>query len=167
MDMTKLYGEMADYYFENEDLSRLYEMKDDDTYKEIVLFLDDFKPEWRKNKELGNKAPEFILSIIDDFENNFDYDENYADEDIDEEDADGNEENEPILTFKEWLHKMYDHIADQYNFYSGDYDVEIDEVDQVLKGQGIEEEDEKYMEKWSAENKILLKEKGEEIYLFF
>ncbi len=85
---------ITDFYHENEDIYQLYELKDSEIYQEIVLFLNDFNHEWRKNKELGSYAPEFILRIIEDFKEGY------------------KEENEN--GFKEWLMAMFEEVADRY-----------------------------------------------------
>ncbi len=85
---------ITDFYHENEDMCQLYELKDSEIYQEIVLFLNDFNLEWRKNKELGSYAPEFILRIIEDFKEGY------------EEDNENG--------FKEWLKAMYEEVADRY-----------------------------------------------------
>lgn len=85
---------ITDFYHENEDIYQLYELKDSEIYQEIVLFLDDFKHEWRKNKELGSYAPEFILRIIEDFKEGY--------QEVIEN------------SFKEWLVAMFEEFADRY-----------------------------------------------------
>lgn len=85
---------ITDFYHENEEMYQLYELKDSEIYQEIVLFLNDFKYEWRKNKELGSYAPEFILRIIEDFKEGY------------EEDNENG--------FKEWLVDMFEEVADRY-----------------------------------------------------
>ena len=58
------FGDLHDHYVDNEELYELYDKKDTLIYKEIVLFMDAFKPDWRKKKELGRRAVDFILDII-------------------------------------------------------------------------------------------------------
>lgn len=85
---------ITDFYRENEEMCQLYELKDSEIYQEIVLFLNDFNREWRKNKELGSYAPEFILRIIEDFKEGY--------EEVNEN------------SFKEWLMAMFEEVADRY-----------------------------------------------------
>ena len=98
------FQEIIDFESSNEDLVKLYHLKDSGIYKEIVLFLDDFKPEWRKAKELGCWAPEFILGIMEQFEN---------------------EER----SFCEWLSKMYEEIAYSYENTKFSYQLMRDKVE--------------------------------------
>lgn len=97
------YEEMLDDYSTNEDLYHLYDKKDTVIYKEIVLFLNDFNPDWRKNKELGRYAAELIIDTIEELENSFE--------------SDGEEENTETesTNFKNWLAMIYDNIAQKYN----------------------------------------------------
>lgn len=162
--MANLFQEMSDYYMENEYLSDLYDMKDHDIYKEIVLFLDDFRPDWRKNKGLGYYAPEFILNVIEEFECNFYYNNPYR---CGEQYELFEDPNKPNLAFRNWLKEMYEYIDEMYSSYSNDYNVTIDEVDEILLDQGITIDDNDYMEKWKVERENLWAKKGEEIYLFF
>ena len=40
------FGDLHDHYVDNEELYELYDKKDRLIYKEIVLFMDAFKPDW-------------------------------------------------------------------------------------------------------------------------
>ena len=95
MNLGGFYQEMCDFQEENEDMVRLYEnYVNTDVYNEIKGFLDIYKPDWRKNRELGRSAPEFVLSIIDMWED---------------------EEGE--MTTKEWLTNIYEEIDWEYTRY--------------------------------------------------
>ena len=96
------YEEMLDDYEANEDLYRLYDKKDTVIYQEIVLFLNDFNPDWRKNKELGRYAAELIIDTIEELENSF--------ESEDEESTETESTH-----FKNWLAMIYDNVAQKYD----------------------------------------------------
>jgi hypothetical protein len=68
MNTDKLREEENSLGHKNEYFAELYHYKDSEVYKEIVLFLNGFEPEWRKNKELGEWAPEFCLHYINLYE---------------------------------------------------------------------------------------------------
>ncbi len=66
MNMENFCNEMLDFQEGNEDFIRLFEnYLHSEIYLEIKEFLNIAHPNWRKNKELGSWAPEYILQIID------------------------------------------------------------------------------------------------------
>jgi hypothetical protein len=68
MNADKLQGEENNFDHKNENFAELSQYKDSEVYKGIVAFLNDFNPEWRKNKELGESAPAFCLHYINLYE---------------------------------------------------------------------------------------------------
>lgn len=64
------------YHAEYTDLVDLYlNHRDSEMYKETVLFLDSYNPDWRKNSELGYYAAELILWLIGMYEDTYHDDE--------------------------------------------------------------------------------------------
>lgn len=98
MNIANTYEEMVDFYHDNPAMMALYNYRHTELYQEIVLFLNDLNADWRKNKELGEYAADFILRIIQAFEQ------------------------EPNNhTFVEWLHAIYEEIADRYSTTKSNY----------------------------------------------
>ncbi len=91
MKIENLYENMVNFYHENPSMMELYEYQNTEIYQEIVLFLNDFNSEWRKKKELGEYAADFILRTIEAFE-----------------------QKSSNLTFVTWLSLLYEEIADRY-----------------------------------------------------
>jgi hypothetical protein len=114
--MDNLNAAMGDFYFENEDLVELYErMEDGDgTYEEIAEYFDNHIPDWRKNKGLGQWAPEFITDYWREFDT---YNELIDEEEREaaEEEEDERREIELRKTLSEWLEDMKNHIIYDYN----------------------------------------------------
>jgi hypothetical protein len=100
MNIEQLYEDMDDFYEDNPDLVELLNYETSEAFIEIVKFLDKFKPEWRKNKELGGNAPEFILSVIN--ENGAKY---IFDKDDDES-----------ISREEWVARIHEDIKEGYEY---------------------------------------------------
>lgn len=92
------YENMVNLYHDNPSMMELYEYRNSEIYREIVLFLNDFNADWRKKKELGEYAADFILRIIKEFE-----------EDDDDESS------------VQWLTNIYEEIADRYSMTKSNY----------------------------------------------
>ncbi|MDT8394484.1 MAG: hypothetical protein RQ761_11610 [Bacteroidales bacterium] len=98
-DMNIFFYRIMDFMEENDDYASLFNnYLDSSIYNEIRSFLDISHPEWRKNKNLGEWAPEFIIQIINTWE------------DLEEE-----------MSTKEWLAEMYSDISSEYNSFCGSY----------------------------------------------
>jgi hypothetical protein len=93
MKIENPYENMVNFYHDNPSMMELFEYRNTEVYQEIVLFLNDFNADWRKKKELGEYAADFILQIIKEFE---------------EEQEDENE------SFIQWLTNIYEETADRY-----------------------------------------------------
>ena len=97
--MHSFYSQMMDFEDQNEDFASLYNnYLHSEIYKEIKDFLDIAHPDWRKYKELGHWAPEFVLSVIGMWEDR--------------------EEDEPV---KDWLKNIYEDISSEYHHYHSNY----------------------------------------------
>ena len=96
MKIENPYENMVNFYHDNPSMMELYEYRNTDIYREIVLFLNDFNADWRKKKELGEYAADFILRIIKEFE----------------------QENDLSV---EWLSTIYEEIADRYSTTKSNY----------------------------------------------
>jgi len=60
-------------YAENEEILQVYEDWGDTEYlKEVINVLNRYNPEWKKEKELGGWAAEFILDLLEETEEEFD-----------------------------------------------------------------------------------------------
>ena len=63
MDQIKL-EELAVAYPDQEDLVQVYKEWGDSAYlQELFKVLDNYEPDWNKEKELGSWAAEFLLDI--------------------------------------------------------------------------------------------------------
>lgn len=71
-------------------------------YDDFVSFMDFLNPDWRKEKELGDYAPEFCLYFINTY-------------------VDLVDENATELPFKSWLVSEYDDICGQYEKFKDSY----------------------------------------------
>lgn len=138
-------GNMVNFYHENPSMMELYEWRNSKIYKEIILFLNDFNADWRKKKELGEYASEFILRIIEEYEN---------------------EETEQF--FVEWLTLIYREIADRYVITKSNY--QFARVMREDTRELIEEyttDDDFMEEEFEKAYKKLKKEEDDTICLFF
>lgn len=165
--MDNLNAAMGDFYFENEDLVELYErMEDGDgTYEEIAEYFDNHIPDWRKNKGLGQWAPEFITGYWDQYESyQGEMDELEEGYEEDEEEEDGNQEKserEERMSLFEWLEDMKEDILRSYERTQSSYQVVRNdlEYERYLEDSGLEDTDELRAE--------FSKEDDEEVYLGF
>ncbi len=68
--MTKIdLEQLAVAYPDQEDLIQVYENWGDSVYlQELFVALDDYEPDWNKEKELGSWSAEFILDILEELE---------------------------------------------------------------------------------------------------
>ncbi|MER0441571.1 hypothetical protein [Emticicia sp. W12TSBA100-4] len=147
MKIENPYENMVNFYHDNPSIMELYEYRNTDIYREIVLFLNDFNADWRKKKELGEYAADFILRIIKEFE---------------EEKEDEN------LPFVQWLTNIYEEIADRYASTKSNYqfaramsqDIKSLMEECTTDDDFLEDEFEKAYEKYK-------KEDDETVYLFF
>lgn len=70
---SALWESLSDFQQENEDLVQLYEeWGDSPALKDIFTSLNDYNPDWNKEKELGSWAAEFILDILMEVEDELD-----------------------------------------------------------------------------------------------
>lgn len=103
MDREEIRLELGDNF--SDELVILWNKKDTEIFQEILIFLNDFFPGWRKKKELGYYAPELILETIELYE------------ELDEWESKA-----------EWLANIYEYIAyryDSYKSFSFDRNLEI------------------------------------------
>ena len=147
MKIENPYENMVNFYHDNPSMMELFEYRNTEVYQEIVLFLNDFNADWRKKKELGEYAADFILRIIKEFE---------------EEQEDEND------SFIQWLTNIYEETADRYATTKSDYqfargisqDIKALMEEFTTDEDFLEDEFEKAYEKYK-------KEEDETVYLFF
>ena len=147
MKIDNMYENMVNFYHDNPSMMELFEYRNTEVYQEIVLFLNDFNADWRKKKELGEYAADFILRIIKEFE---------------EEQEDEND------SFIQWLTNIYEETADRYATTKSDYqfargisqDIKALMEEFTTDEDFLEDEFEKAYEKYK-------KEEDETVYLFF
>lgn len=96
MKIENLNENMVDFYHDNPSMMELYEYRNSEVYREIVLFLNDFNADWRKKKELGEYAAGFVLEVVKEFE----------------------DKNQPFIY---WLTMIYEEIADRYSTTKSNY----------------------------------------------
>jgi 5'(3')-deoxyribonucleotidase len=145
-NMDNFYRSMMDFEDENEDYATLYNSYlNTEIYNEIRGFLDIAHPEWRKNKNLGKWAPEFILSIINMWEDR--------------------EEDE---TYKDWLKTLYEETDSDYSSYCSDYQsVRSNELEREFQQEfGYVEDYDTYEEYEEAYKVYKLKNDEEEYWMF-
>ena len=144
MKMESFYQEMCDFQEENEEMVRLYEtFYQTNIYNEIINFLDIAHPEWRKNKELGESAPEFILHIIAMCE-----DQEYESSTV------------------EWLTSLYEEIASEYerskSFNQSTRDTSL--IKEFISERAIEEDDFYIEDKYQKQYEKFKLKDNEEVY---
>lgn len=152
MKIENPYENMVNFYHENPSIMELYEYRNTDIYREIVLFLNDFNADWRKKKELGEYAADFILRIIKEFE---------------EEQEDENQ------SFVQWLTNIYEEVADRYADTKSNYDFaktmneqyEMEHFIDLYQWQKMEKKHE--VDDFDTAYKKYKKEEDETVYLFF
>lgn len=153
---------MAEFGSDNAELCRVYELSDTAIFKEIVVFLDSYEPEWRKSKQLGFNAPTLFLEVIEEFYQM--YGDNF-DHDFKEDNA------KTKRAYKKALKNLHQTIEDKYYGLKAVYDISIEEVNEAfeeLVEQGLaSHDDEDYIEKWTTLYHKLYAERGEEIYMSF
>lgn len=159
---TALMQSMANFGSDNAELCRVYELSNTAIFKEIVVFLDSYEPEWRKSKQLGFNAPTLFLEVIEEFYDM--YGDNF--------DHDFNEDNvKTKRAYKKALKNLHQTIEDKYYGLKAVYDISIEEVKEAfeeLVEQGLaSHDDEDYREKWTTLYQKLDAERGEEIYMSF
>lgn len=161
-NLTKFMQSLADFGSENAELCRVYELSNTAIFKEIVVFLDSYEPEWRKSKQLGFNAPTLFLEVIEEFYDM--YGDNF-DHDFKEDNA------KTKRAYKKALKNLHQTIEDKYYGLKAVYDISIEEVKEAfeeLVEQGLaSHDDEDYLEKWNALFDKLYAERGEEIYMSF
>lgn len=152
MKIENLYENMVNFYHENPSMMELYEYRNTEIYKEVVLFLNDFNSDWRRKKELGEYATDFILQIIKEFE---------------EEQEDENQ------SFVQWLTNIYEEIANRYATTKSNYQFARTMAEQYEMERFLDEYQWKkhakkiQVEDFDTEYEKYKKDDDETIYLFF
>ena len=153
---------MADFGSDNAELCRVYELSDTAIFKEIVVFLDSYEPEWRKSKQLGFNAPTLFLEVIEEFYQIYrvDFDRDFVADNAKTKRA-----------YKKALKNLHQTIEDKYYGLTAVYDISTEEIKEAfeeLVEQGLaSHDDEDYLEKRRDLYHKLYAERGEEIYMSF
>ena len=123
-EFPSYFGDIMDFYLDNEDLVELSNWFDSEIYEDIKDYLEHYYPEWRKNKGLGSNAPEFFLEVINEV--------GYYSDDEDIVDKDG-QYSLNLYGYQDWLIKLYETIEDVYSFKCGRYELS-QEAEEDLSG---------------------------------
>jgi hypothetical protein len=118
-------------------------------YDDFVSFMDFLNPDWRKEKELGEWAPEFCLNYIQEYESLLE------DEDIQ-------------IPFKAWLAEQYQDICERYDNTKSTYQTErlqnlFSQIDQEIESRINELTETEY----DLQFELLRKKDDEKTYLNF
>jgi hypothetical protein len=162
MNLNDMYQDMGDFEYDHPYLCELFERQGEPIYKEIVLFLNDFNPDWRMNKELGEYAPEFILDIMNEFK------------EFKEEEEENDEANYTKKDFISWLTEIYEDIGGNYNSTKFSYQRARTASDTPKEYKAFREQymEEAYVDVTDEEEVVnfyqkYIKEDDESVYLFF
>jgi hypothetical protein len=137
----------------NEDYELLKEeYQGTQVYEDFVSFMDFLNPDWRKEKELGEWAPEFCLGYIHEFES--------VQEEADDADT--------KISFKAWLAQQYLDICERYaDSKNGYQSVRLQnlysEIDQEIEAN----DNELTQAEYDLRFELLRKKDDEKIYLNF
>jgi hypothetical protein len=159
---TTLLKELADFDSSNPELVEVYGLSETAIFKEIVLFLDKYEPEWRKTKQLGWNAPTLFLEVMEEFYQIYrvDFERDFVADDAKTKRA-----------YKKALKNLHETIEDKYYGLTTVFDVSTHEVNEAfdeLVDEGLaSRDDEDYREKWTALFNKITFERGEEIYMSF
>jgi len=134
----------------NEDYELLREeYEGTQVYEDFVSFMDFLNPDWRKEKELGEWAPEFCLNYIQQYENLLE------DEDIQ-------------ISFKSWLAEQYKEISEEYDNSKSRYQtVRLQNLHSVIDQEIEANVDELTQVEYDRQFELLLKKDDERTYLNF